>query len=217
MLDFALKFNKNLRIKVQDFKNQFYHTSSSQKRKKKGLESKLVLALNMLRRAIKAGIQADYLLVDSWYSKPTFIKDVKRLKLHVITRIANNNKIWHFKNNYKTLNRIYAILIKTARRKRATYNKIKYTYCSTIINHHIAGRVKIVFIKTHNKLIPILSTNIRLTDEKIINANTISNSVNAFLFFHRFENHLQCISTYFSTSVGSLSYPSLTIYSSLHI
>ena len=169
MLDFALKFNKNLRIKVQDFKNQFYHTSSSQKRKKEGLESKLVLALNMLRRAIKAGIQADYLLVDSWYSKPTFIKDVKRLKLHVITRIANNNKIWHFKNNYKTLNRTYAIIIKTTRRKRATYNKIKYTYCSTIINHHIAGRVKIVFIKTHNKLIPILSTNIRLTDEKIIN------------------------------------------------
>ncbi len=169
MLDFALKFNKNLRIKVQDFKNQFYHTADSQKRKEEGLESKLVIALNMLRRAIKAGIKADYLLVDSWYSKPNFIKDVKKLRLHVITRIANNNKIWHFKNSYKTLNRTYAILIKTTRRKRATYNKIKYTYCSTTVNHHIAGRVKIVFIKTHNKLIPILSTNTRLTDEKIIN------------------------------------------------
>lgn len=169
MLDFALKFNKNLRVKVEDFKNQSYHTSASQKRKEEGHESKLVIAINMLKRALKAGIKADYLLVDSWYSKPNFIKDVKRLKLHVITRIANNNKIWNFKNSYKTLNRTYAILIKTARRKKATYNKIKYTYCSIVVNHHIAGRVKIVFIKTHNKLIPILSTNTKLTDEKIIN------------------------------------------------
>ncbi len=115
---------------------------------------------------MKAGVKADHLLVDSWYSKPNFIKDVKKLGLHVITRIANNNKIWHFKNNYKTLNRIYAILIKTTRQKRATYNKIKYTYCSTVVNHHISSRVKIVFIKTHNKFISILSTIIRVTDEK---------------------------------------------------
>ena len=169
MLDFVLKFNKNLRVKVDNFKNQLYHTSSSQKRKKEGLESKLVIALNMLKRAIKAGIKADYLLVDSWYSKPSFIKNVKQLRLQVITRIANHNKIWNFKNNYKTLDRIYSVLIKTTRRKRATYNKIKYTYCSTIVKHHIAGIVKIVFIKTDNKLIPILSTNTKLTDEKIIN------------------------------------------------
>lgn len=169
MLDFALKFNDNLRVRIHDFKNKFYHTSHAQKRKEEGLDSKLVIALNMLKRALKAGVKADYLLVDSWYSKPNFIKDVKKLKLHVITRIANNNRIWHFKNNYKTLNRTYSILIKTVKRKRASYNKIKYTYCSTVVNHHIAGRVKIVFIKTHNKLIPILSTNIRLTDERIIN------------------------------------------------
>lgn len=169
MLDFALKFNKNLRVKVEDFKNQFYHTSTLNKRKEEGLESKLVIALNMLKRAIKASVKADYLLIDSWYSKPNFIKDVKELKLHIITRIANNNKIWHFKNSYKTLNRTYSILIKTTKRKRANYNKIKYTYCSTVVNHHIANRVKIVFIKTDNKLIPILSTNTKLTDEKIIN------------------------------------------------
>lgn len=169
MLDFALKFNKNLRIKVKDFKNKFYHTSMAEKRKQEGDESKLTIALNMLKRAMNAGIKADYLLVDSWYSKPIFIQSVKGLKLQVITRIANNNKIWNFKNRYKTLDRTYSILIKTARRKRASYNKINYTYCSTIVNHHIAGRVKIVFIKTKNKLIPILSTNTKLTDEKIIN------------------------------------------------
>jgi len=60
------------------------------------------------------------------------------------------------------------MLIKTVQRKRGNYNKIKYIYCSTIVTHKRAGRVKIVFIKTKNKPILILSTNIRLTDEKII-------------------------------------------------
>ncbi len=129
MLDFALKFNKNLRVKIDDFKNKLYHTSTSQKRKEEGLESKLVIALNMLKRAIKAGIEADYLLVDSWYSKPKFIKEVRQLRLHVITRIANNKIIWNFKNSYKTLDRTYAILIKTAKRKRASYNNLLLYNC----------------------------------------------------------------------------------------
>ena len=168
MIDFALKFNKKLKIKVEDFRNQFYHTSTADKRKQEGLQTKLVIAVNMVKRALKAGIKADYLLVDSWYSKPKFIKEIKALNLDVITRIANNPRIWQFTNRYKTLSRIYDILIKTAQRKRGNYNKIKYTYCSTIVTHKTAGRVKIVFIKTKNKLIPILSTNTKLTDERII-------------------------------------------------
>ena len=36
------------------------------------------------------------------------------------------------------------------------------------IENKTAGRVKIVFLKTKNNLIPILSTNIKLTDERII-------------------------------------------------
>ena len=33
-----------------------------------------MLALEMLERALDNGIDADYLLVDSWYAKPNFIK-----------------------------------------------------------------------------------------------------------------------------------------------
>ena len=40
MLEFALKFNKNLRIKIDDFKNKLYHTSASQKRKEDGMSPK---------------------------------------------------------------------------------------------------------------------------------------------------------------------------------
>jgi len=65
MIDFALKFNEKLKIKVEDFKNQFYHTSVANKRKQEGVQTKLVIAVTMVKRALKAGISADYLLVDS--------------------------------------------------------------------------------------------------------------------------------------------------------
>jgi len=169
MLDFSLKFNDKLKIKLDKFKNSFYHTTVLHKRKSQATKTKFEIAISMLKRAVNEGIKADYLLVDSWYAKPKFISNVKELKLDVIARIVNNNKIWQFKKHrHKTLNKIYAIVSKTKQLKFSHYNKIKYSYCSTILNHHISGAVKIVFIKTHNNLIPIVSTNIKLTDEKII-------------------------------------------------
>ena len=48
------------------------------------------------------------------------------------------------------------------------YGKIKFTYLSAVVTHKKAGRVKIVFIKTQSKLIPIVSTNIELNDDEII-------------------------------------------------
>ena len=61
----------------------------------------------MLKRAVSSGIYADYLLVDSWYSKPVFLKEINALGLKVISCIANNNKIWNFIGKEKTLEAIY--------------------------------------------------------------------------------------------------------------
>jgi hypothetical protein len=172
MLDFAIKFNDKMKVKLEDFKNQYYYTSDAYRRKKEGLETKFTIAINMVKRAVKAGIKADYLLVDSWYSKPVFVKNIKDLGLHIISRITNSPTAWQFtkrdNNKQKTLTGIYRILSKSVSLKFAKYNKIKYSYCSKILHHKTAGLVKVVFIKTHNKLIPILSTNTKLTDERII-------------------------------------------------
>ncbi len=39
-----------------------------------------MLALEMLERALDNGIDADYLLVDSWYAKPNFIKEANTFR-----------------------------------------------------------------------------------------------------------------------------------------
>jgi len=60
-------------------------------------EENLTLAILMVTRNIACSPQINYLLVDSWYTKPMLIQEIHTLRLQVNTRIANKNKIWDFK------------------------------------------------------------------------------------------------------------------------
>ena len=167
MLDFSINYNKN---KITDvMNNHFHHNSNANKRRVEGYNGKNILALDMLQRVLKLGIYADYLLVDSWYAKPDFINTVQTNGLNVIARIANNPRIWQFVGKHNTLESLYTQAKKQKTSKFGNYNTIKYTYISTITTHKTLGRIKIVFIKTKDNLISIISTNTNLSDIEIIN------------------------------------------------
>ena len=168
MLDFTIKFNDKLKLSIKDFTNQFHHRSNAHKRRLEAYGSKLDIALDMIKRALLRGIDVDYLLIDSWYAKPIFINSVKDNGLDIVARIANNVRIWNFKGKHKTLDVIYNFAKKRKILKVGNYNKIKYKYFSFIAEHKLLGKVKIVFIKTDNNLIPIISTDLILNDEEII-------------------------------------------------
>ncbi len=169
MLDFSISMGKYARVQLDAFTHELDVRTTAYKRRLEIMHGKSRLAIDMVKRAVSSGIQADYLLVDSWYSKPVFIQEMNTLGLQVITRIANNNKIWNFIGKEKTLNALYikAKAVKTS--KSSTYGrKIKFTYFSVIAEHKNAGKLKIVFIKTADKLIPIISTDLTLDDKEII-------------------------------------------------
>jgi len=133
------------------------------------MDGKSKIAIDMVKRAIKSGIYADYLLIDSWYSKPVFIKEMNDMGLKVISRIANNNKIWNFTGKEKTLNAVYEKQKKLKDAKSGKYGKkIRFTYFSVLVEHKNAGNIKIVFLKTSDNLIPIASTDLEINDEAII-------------------------------------------------
>ncbi|MCT7595927.1 transposase [Arcobacter lacus] len=167
MLDFSINYNKNQIVNVNE--NYFHHKSNAYKRRVEGNNSKNNLALQMVNRVLKSGIYADYLLVDSWYAKPNFIYEIKEKGLDVIARLSKSNRIWQFTGKYKTLESLYIQTNKTKTLKIGNYNSIKYSYASTTTTHKTLGRIKIVFIKTKDNLIPIVSTNINLSDIEIIN------------------------------------------------
>jgi hypothetical protein len=169
MLDFAIAMNKYARVAINDFTNKVDHRSNAHKRRLETMKGKSQIAIDMVKRAVESGIYADYLLVDSWYSKPVFLKEMNTLGLKVISRMANNNKIWNFLGKEKSLESIYNKFKETKTAKPGKYGKkIKFTYFSVVVEHKNAGKLKIVFIKTKEKLIPIVSTDLEISDEEII-------------------------------------------------
>jgi hypothetical protein len=169
MLDFAISMGKFAKVEIAEFTQTIDTRTTAYKRRVEIMKGKSQIAIDMVNRAIKSGIQADYLLVDSWYSKPIFLKEMNDLGLKVITRIANNNKIWNFMDKEKTLDAIYSKYRKLKTSQNGTYGKkIKFKYFSVIVEHKNAGKLKIVFLKTKDKLIPIVSTDLEITDDEII-------------------------------------------------
>lgn len=169
MVDLAISMGNYARVKLEEFTQELDFRTTAYKRRLEIMDGKSKIAIDMIKRAIKSGIYADYLLVDSWYSKPVFIKEMNDLGLRVISRIANNNKIWNFTDKEKTLNAIYEKHKKIKNEKAGKYGKkIKFKYFSVIVEHKNAGKIKIVFIKTFENLIPIASTDLDISDEEII-------------------------------------------------
>lgn len=169
MLDFAIAMGNYARVKFEEFTQELDFRTTAYKRRLEIMDGKSKIAIDMVKRAVKSGIYADYLLVDSWYSKPVFIKEMNDLGLKVISRIANNNKIWNFTDKEKTLNAVYEKQKNLKQTKSGKYGKkIKFDYFSVIVEHKNAGKLKIVFIKTTDNLIPIVSTDLEINDEEII-------------------------------------------------
>lgn len=167
-IDFAIKMNKSKRKEFTEFTNPLHHRSNAHKRREETSCAKNTLAIEMLNRALDNGIDADYLLVDSWYAKPNFIKEAVDLGMPVVARIANNERIWNFKGKHKTLNGIYNVLKKVRHSKHGQYGKINYIYFDAIVEHHTLGRVKLVFLHTGKELIIFISTDTHLTAKEVI-------------------------------------------------
>jgi len=107
MLDFAINMGKHARVSAEKMLSELDHRTTAYKRRAEIMKGKHQLATDMIKRAVKSGIYADYLLVDSWYSKPVFLKEMNDLGLRVISRMANNKSIWNFKDKANTLDSIY--------------------------------------------------------------------------------------------------------------
>ena len=65
MLDFTIAMNKYARVAITDFTNKIDHRTNAYKRRLEVMKGKSQIAIDMVKRAVKSGIYADYLLVDS--------------------------------------------------------------------------------------------------------------------------------------------------------
>jgi len=86
-LDFSLHHepgkNKNRGLKAKQLKAQHSYTrpadSPGQQRIKEVSQSKITMAIEMIKRAVKSGLSFQYVLADSWFISEGFIRDIESL------------------------------------------------------------------------------------------------------------------------------------------
>ncbi|QQK75381.1 transposase [Salicibibacter cibarius] len=133
------------------------------KRRLEALQSAPEQMPSMLQRATKAGIDASYVLMDSWFTQPPLIQAITEQGLDVIGMVKKMNQRYIVDGKQVDLEQLYRLAAPRTR-KKALLRSIHTTMANGV-------PVKVVFVRNRNKKsdwLAILSTDCTLSDQEII-------------------------------------------------
>ena len=151
----------------------------------------------MVRSALNAGIEAKFLLMDSWFSMPALIKQVLAEGIGVIGMVKKGKTRYLVEGKPIDLKQLY----KLACRQEGNAGILRSIRCE------LSGgiQVKIVFVRNSNKKsdwLPILSNDITLSDQEIIKIYGMRWDIE--VFFKTVKSLLKLAKEFQVRSYGSL-------------
>jgi hypothetical protein len=154
--------------KIVDISRDIDKRSSGYKRRLEALMDKPTATLNLVKQTLSQGIEADYLLMDSWFTEAPLIKEVINEGLDVIGMVKKTSKRFY---QYKGKNAPLHTLITYCNVNQKIFAHQEGSIGSIQVKLNNGIPVKMVFIR-HRKYktewLAILSTNTSLSDEEII-------------------------------------------------
>lgn len=123
--------------------------------------------LELIRKALNAGINADYVLFDTWFSSPAQLIDIRDLGMDSIAMIRKSSKIRYLYNGERlNLNRIFGM-----NRKRRGRSRYLLSVNVEIEKNGTSIPAKIVCVrnrKNRKDWVPFICTDLSLPEEEII-------------------------------------------------
>lgn len=122
---FSLLSSKEQRNRYCEANQQVDKRSIGHKRRLESTKKSTEVMFDLLRQAQEYGVQARYLLFDSWFSFPSVIRKVREHHLHVICRLKSmKNVFYSYKGEEVTLDTLYKDLLKKRGRAKILANAI---------------------------------------------------------------------------------------------
>ena len=186
-LDFTLQVEKALkkaRHRKDRFKKQRNPKSAGAKRIQECHVSKITNGLDMLKRALKQGFRAKYVLVDSWFSSHEFIQTVRELgkkPMHLICGVRKDGRKYLYKGDSLNASQLQKVLKNEGNEKRCRKRNIRYF--EVIVDYEGIGQVKLFFCRFpyQKKFRLFLSTDISLSLLSMLEIYSISWTIEVFL------------------------------------
>jgi hypothetical protein len=150
-LDFTLQVEKQLkkaRHRKERFKKLRNPKSAGAKRIRECTVSKITNGLYMLKRALKHGFRAKYVLVDSWFSSHEFIQTVRslgKIPMHLICGVRKDGRKYLYKGDSLDANDLQRVLKNEGPEKRC--RKRNTRYYEVVVDYEGIGEVKLYFCR----------------------------------------------------------------------
>lgn len=159
---FNMLSSSNKSNRYQEIADNIDHRTNGYKFRKDSMLSKPEAAIKMLTDALNAGIVADYVLMDTWFTTEPMIQSILDLGLDVIGMVKQLKQRYYFNGKEYTLPEL---------QKFVRYNGASNIFGSLYVTTKNGIPVKIVFVRNRNKkseYLYILSTDTMLSDSEIV-------------------------------------------------
>ena len=157
MLSSAEKSNR-----YQEISDTIDHRTNGFKARKESIMHKTDAAILLIKNALNAGIKADYVLMDTWFTTEPMLKEILLLGIDVIGMIKQ------LKQRYTYCGKQYTL---PGLKQFVRFEGAKNIFGSLVVTTKTGIPVKIVFVRNRNKkseCLYILSTNCSLDDAEIV-------------------------------------------------
>lgn len=157
MLSSAEKSNR-----YQEISDTIDHRTNGYKARKESIMHKTDVAILLIKNALNAGIKADYVLMDTWFTTEPMLKKILLLGIDAIGMVKQ------LKQRYTYCGRQYNL---PELKRFVRFEGAKNIFGSLVVTTKTGIPVKIVFVRNRNKkseCLYILSTNCSLDDAEIV-------------------------------------------------
>ncbi len=149
-LDFTIHKEKALDAKrrKQQYKKKATEGSHGAKRRQEAKTSKIKQSVNMLKRAVKQGFSAQYILCDSWFTCMELVQAVRQVaggKMHLIAGVKKDKRKYGYDGGLFDAKQIISNLKKTRNEKRS--RRLNIRYFESVVNYEGIGNVKLVICR----------------------------------------------------------------------
>nr|WP_320013425.1 transposase [uncultured Desulfobacter sp.] len=161
-LDFALLSSADKKNRYNEINPDIDKRTCGYHRRQEAVTKTTAHLVPMVKRALDMGVRAKYVLMDSWFSMPSAIADLRE-HIHVICMLKDHPKwLYEYQGKKLRLSELYGKLKK--KRGRA---KIKAQAIVTLSN---GKQAKIIFVSCDKKRgwLALLSTDLSLPNEEVI-------------------------------------------------
>ncbi|MBP6437774.1 MAG: transposase [Paludibacteraceae bacterium] len=157
MLSSAKKSNR-----YNEVSDKIDRRTNGYKFRKESMMHKTDAAVLLIQNALAAGIKADYVLMDTWFTTEPMIKEILKVGIDSIGMVKQLKQRYTYNGKQYTLKEL---------KKFVSFKGIRNIFGSLVVTTKTGIPVKIVFVRNRNKKserLSVLSTDISLDDSEIV-------------------------------------------------